>query len=91
MTLAITPGDRHGVGPELVCRLLAERRLSARIYGDRAAMERSAVQVGLDLEPIEINTALTQRDEVSLREVLAHYRDEADRREVARADRKIIR
>lgn len=57
--LAITPGDPRGVGPELVCRVLAERAasgspLSARVYGDRAAMERAARLVGGGLDGVEV-------------------------------------
>lgn len=57
--LAITPGDRIGVGPELAVRVLCERReagepVRARIYGDHAAVRAAEELLGLGLGEIEV-------------------------------------
>ena len=57
--LAITPGDRFGVGPELTVRVLAERGrlgepVQARIYGDAAAISAAELLVGDALDDIEV-------------------------------------
>lgn len=51
--LALLPGDMTGIGPELVARVLADRRFrdTARIVvvGDRRVLEMGAADAGVDL------------------------------------------
>ncbi len=57
--LAITPGDPLGIGPEVTCRVLLERRragspVDAILIGDRAAIAAAAAEIGLDVETLRI-------------------------------------
>lgn len=53
MTIGLSLGDRYGIGPELVARILAEREAGAPpllVVGDAAVLRRGADNVGVDLD-----------------------------------------
>jgi 4-hydroxythreonine-4-phosphate dehydrogenase len=58
--IAVIPGDRYGVGPEIVARYLGERGAPQDadlvVLGDRRVLERGAVSCGLGLEIATIGT-----------------------------------
>ena len=51
--IGITMGDPAGVGPEIICKALAEMsaqdRGSIRVFGNRSSLEAAAGIVGADL------------------------------------------
>lgn len=52
--IGITMGDPAGVGPEVICKALADmparERARIRVFGNRAVLERAAALVGADLD-----------------------------------------
>jgi len=57
MTIALSLGDRYGVGPEIVAAVLAERSGHAPpllVVGDVAVLERGARDVGVDLDIVTV-------------------------------------
>lgn len=52
--IGITMGDPAGVGPEVICKALAdmtpEQRAGLRIFGNREVLQRAAAVVGADLD-----------------------------------------
>ena len=66
--LALVPGEPAGVGPELCVRLAGDPDLSASCiaYGDPAALQRAARQLGLPLRLVAADAEVSQPGDLRL-------------------------
>jgi 4-hydroxythreonine-4-phosphate dehydrogenase len=68
--IAITMGDPAGIGPEIVCRTLADmsaqERRRTRVIGDRDVLRRAARLVGASIELRDLGDATAAADVVAV-------------------------
>ena len=73
LPLVCTPGDRHGIGPEVACKALVQRPRDVVLCGDRDAIAHWAAKTGLAArlleaeagdEPIEVRAVRTAVREI---------------------------